>query len=203
MLLLAALCAFPLAGAQEPAAPTGCKACKQRGVLDCPAHDEDLRALEETVFCSAAAACADCGGALRVDCPKCPGGPESAPVAARRAEIAAWLAASGKHAAEEALGRPVLRVESEHLRLAAEIAVLKDGKKKVTGHAFLHHLARDGERAAALLAVPYGIERERDYRAPMRLWFWQRMEAHELLMREVLKSGSTGDFKLLGRKPIF
>lgn len=203
LLLLAALCAAPLAGPQADAAPAGCKSCKQRGVNDCKRHDDDLRELEAAVFCSQAADCADCGGSLRVDCPKCPGGPESAVMEARRAEIAAWLAAAGKHAAEEALGRPVLRVESPHLQLAAAIAALRDGKKKVDGHRFLHHLARDGEAAAALLAADYGIVRERDYRAPMRLWFWQDKGDHQTVMREVLKSGSSGDFKLLGRKPVF
>lgn len=172
-------------------------------MTDCKQHDEELRESEAAVFCSEAAACADCGGALRVDCPKCPGGPESAATAARRAEIAAWLAASGPHAAEVVLGRAVLRVESPHLRLAAEIRALRDGKKQVDGHHFLHHLARDGERAAALIAEAYGVERERDYRAPMRLWFWQGMETHQQVMREVLQSGSSGDFKLLGRNPVF
>lgn len=200
--LLAAVLLAP-AAAQEQPELKGCKQCKERGVLDCKRHDEDLRALEAESYCSEAAACPDCGGALVVDCPKCPGGPDSAPAEARRAELAAWFAAAGPHPAAEALGRPVLRVETAHLRLAAEIDALRDGKKKVSGHAFLHHLARDGERAAAMLAEQYHVERDRDYRAPMRLWFWQRMDAHTLLMREVLKSGSTGDFKLLGRKPVF
>lgn len=188
--------------AQAEAELAGCRSCKQRGVLDCARHDEELRALEAEVFCSEAAACPDCAGALRVDCAKCPGGPENAAMEARRAELAAWLAA-GTHAAEQALGRPVLRVEAPHAHYAAEIAALKDGKKKVDGHRFLHHLARDGEIAARLLAEHYGLDRERDYRAPMRLWFWQELPTHATLMREVLKSGSTGDFKLLGRKPVF
>ena len=203
LLLLAALAFTPLAAPQSGSEPSGCRSCKQRGVLDCARHDEELRALEPEVFCSEAAACPDCSGALSVDCLKCPGGPESAAMEARRAEVAAWLAASGKHAAEEALGRPVLRIEALHAHYAAEIETLKDGKKKVDGHLFLHRLARDGELAAKLLAEQYGIERERDYRAPMRLWFWQDAKAHAQLMREVLMSGSTGDFKLLGRKPLF
>lgn len=203
LLLLATLCFAPLAAPDQSGAPVGCRSCKQRGVVDCARHDEELRELEPSVFCSAAAACPDCAGALMVDCPKCEGGPETAAMEARRTEIAAWLAASGEHAAETALGRLVLRIEAPHAHYAAEIVELKDGKKKVDGHLFLHRLARDGERAAQLLAESYGLERERDYRAPMRLWFWQDAKTHTTLMREVLKSGSTGDFKLLGRKPVF
>lgn len=202
-LLLAALLFAPIAAAQSGDAPAGCKACKQRGVVDCARHEEELRELEPLVYCSEAAACPDCAGALRVDCPKCEGGPETAAMEARRAELAAWFAAAGEHVAETALGRKVLRIDAPHAHYAAEVAQLKDGKKKVGGHLFLHRLARDGERAAALLAESYGIEHERDYRAPMRLWFWQDADTHAKLMREVLKSGSTGDFKLLGRKPVF
>lgn len=203
LLLLAALGLPQPATPQDAAALTGCRACKNRGVTDCARHDEELRQLEPQVYCTAAAGCPDCGGALTVDCAKCPGGPDSAAMAARRAALVAWLAAAGEHAAETALGRKVLRIEAPHAHFAAEIDQLKDGKKKVDGHLFLHRLARDGERAAQLLAEGYGIERERDYRAPMRIWFWQDADTHATLMREVLKSGSTGDFKLLGRKPVF
>ena len=202
-LLLFALSPTPLLPAQEAAALTGCRSCKQRGVLDCPKHDADLRDLEAAVYCSEAAACPDCGGSLRVDCLKCEGGPETALMESRRAEMSAWLAAETVHPAETVLERKVLRIEAPNVHYAAEIGELKDGKKRVSGHRFLHFLARDGEQAAQLLCAQYGIDREKDFRAPMRLWFWQKPAAHATVMREILKSGSVGDYKLLGRKPLF
>jgi hypothetical protein len=191
-------------GRAEPPAPVlaGCKTCKLRGVTDCPEHEEDLRILERTVRCSQAAACQKCAGALVVDCPKCEGGPETAPAEARRADLAAWRA-TGKLPVEELLGREVLRVESEHVHLAAEIGTLRDGKKKVDGHRFLHVLSRDAEAVATLLNAHYSVERERDYKAPMRLWFWQSLDVHVKVMREQLKVSGAGDVKILGRKPQF
>lgn len=200
--MIGALLLGLLAALAPQDAPQGCRACQKRGVVDCPDHEPELRALEAGVFCSQAAACPKCGGALVVDCPKCDGGPESAAMEARRAALAAWLAA-GRLPVEEALGRTVLRVEAPHVHLAAEITFLKDGKKKVSGHAFLHALARDAEAAAAMVDGHFGLERERDYKAPMRLWFWQEQATHLQVMREFLKISGAGDVKILGRKPQF
>lgn len=202
-----ALLLWALTCAQEPApppvvAPAGCRACQKRGVTDCPDHEAGMRELEAGVLCSVAAGCAKCAGALVLDCPKCEGGPESAAAEARRAECAAWLA-QGRLPVEVALDRAVMRVESPHLHLAGEIGHLKQGKKKVSGHQFFHDLARDGERAAALIADHYGIERARDLKAPMRLWFWQTEATHLQVMREHLKISGAGDVKILGRKPTF
>jgi hypothetical protein len=196
VLLLVAVLALP-----QEAAPAGCRTCKQRGVTDCPNHEDEWREVERAVRCTVAAECAKCGGALVLDCPKCEGGPESAAADARRAELAAWRAE--RLPVEEALGRAVLRVEAQHVHLAAEIGTLKDGTRKVSGHQFLHALARDAERAAEMVAEHYGIVRETDYKAPMRLWFWQDRDTHLKVMREHMKISGSGDVKMLGRKPSF
>ena len=188
--------------AQEPA-PPGCRRCQYRGVVDCKLHDEELRALEPTVLCSEAAACPQCAGALVVDCERCDGGPESAAMLARRAELAAW--AAQQHEVEVFLGRRLQRIDTLHLELVASIDTLwLPGRKTkpVDGHHFLHCVARDGERAAALIAGHYGAQRE-DYRAAMRLWYWQEMADHKRIMADFLGSASTGDFKTLGRTPLF
>lgn len=204
-MLLALLLSCAALPAQEPPAPPppdGCKFCKQRGVMDCPDHEDDLRPMERAVFCSQSAGCAKCSGALVVDCPRCEGGPESEPAEARRAELAAWRA-TGRLPVEEMLARDVLRIEAEHVHLAAEIGVLKDGKKKVDGHRFLHVLARDAEIAAGMVDAHYAVERARDYKAPMRLWFWQQPEVHRMVVQDHLKVSGAGDVKILGRKPVF
>lgn len=201
--LLAAALEWNPAPRQDPApVPAGCRSCKQRGVTDCPEHEEDTRALESAVRCSQAASCQKCGGSLVLDCPKCEGGPESAPAEARRAELVAWRA-TGRLPVEDLLGREVLRIEAEHVHLAAEIVALKDGKKKVDGHRFLHTLARDAEMAAGMVDAHYSVDRARDYKAPMRLWFWQKPAVHRQVMQEYLKVSGAGDVKILGRKPQF
>lgn len=195
VLLIALLCAP--AGSEDK----GCRRCDFRGVTDCEQHDEELRALEATVFCSVAAACADCGGALVVDCEHCDGGPENAAMVARRAELAAWVAIP--HPLEAQLDIKLMRIEDDRFEFVGSIDKLKRGKRTVEGHTYFHHVARDCARAEALIAEHYKVDAEVDYRARMRLWLWQSREDHERVMSEYLSSGSTGDYKLLGKDPIF
>lgn len=193
-----------IAGAQEPATedvPAGCRRCDHRGVVDCKQHDDELREMEAQVLCSQAAACTDCGGALVVDCERCEGGPENAAMEARRAELAAWAAIP--HEVEAFLERDVLQIDSVHLQLLGSIDELKLSKKKrIDGHHFLHLVARDSEKAAVLIADHYGAERK-DYLAAQRLWFWQDMADHKRIMADFLHSSGSGDFKGLGRTPLF
>jgi len=199
MLSIALLIA--LSSAPAAADLDGCRRCDFRGVTDCPQHDDELRELERTVYCSVAAACADCGGSLALDCEHCGGGPENAPMEARRAELAAW--ASVKHPLEVELDFDLIRVEDDRFELVGSIRKLKRGKQTVDGHTYFHHLARDCARTAALIAEHYQVKAAEDYFGRMRLWVWQSREDHERVMAEHLHSGSTGDYKLLGKDPIF
>ena len=190
-----------LAGAGFVSEGDGCRRCDRRGVVDCSLHTAELRELEKTVRCNVAAACEDCAGALVVDCEHCDGGPENDAMIARRAELAAW--AAQRHVLEEDLHIDLIRIESERFELLTSIRKLKRGRKKIDGHTFLHHLARDCTRTAALVAEHYTVDPEKDYRARMRLWLWQSRDDHKRVMAEYLHSGSTGDYKLLGKDPIF
>lgn len=199
-MLLAALAAAVLAAPQE--APKGCRRCDHRGVVGCPRHTAEERAAEaEVLHCSVAARCPECAGALLVDCPRCDGGPESALMAQRRADAAAWLAVEDP--LEALLRRPLARAETAHFRLIVDAPEsLRDGKKKVDGHGFLHLVARDLERVAALQDGHFGAKPS-DRRSPARMWFWERRDDHAAVMLKYLYSTSAGDFKLLGRDPVF
>lgn len=189
------------AGAESSPALDGCRRCKFRGVVACDEHDDDLRELEATVYCSVAARCEPCGGALLVDCEHCEGGPDNAAMEARRAELAAWLAVP--HPLEEQLGMELIRVEDDRFLFAGRVDRLKRGRKRVDGHHFFHHLARDAAHTARLVDEHYAVVPDEDYRAQMRLWLWQDPADHAKVMREYLLSSSTGDYKLLGKDPIF
>ncbi len=200
MLLAAFLLAIP--AVPLPQDPEGCRRCDHRGVVDCKRHDEELLALERRVgFCAAAARCEDCGGSLLVPCKRCDGGPETGKMELRRAEVAAWLAEEDP--LEKFLERPLVRIETPHFLFATDAEQLHRGKKeKVDGHRFLHELARDAEDAAAWIDQHYAPS-EKDYRARMRLWFWEHKADHLKVMRHFLGSGSAGDFKMLGHEPLF
>ncbi|HEX9793198.1 MAG TPA: hypothetical protein VGC54_04365 [Planctomycetota bacterium] len=202
-----ALLVFLLLAAAAPASAQaddwkGCRRCDHRGVEDCSAHSPELLALEAGVLgCSTAARCPECGGALLVDCEKCEGGPESALIETRKAAAAAFLAEEDP--IEAFLGRELLRIGLSRFALLADVAELGEGRKKtVDGHLWLHRLAADLDLTDRDVLAHYGAT-EKDYRAPMRLWFWDRLEDHAAVMTQFLFSTKAGDFKMLGRDPIF
>ncbi len=205
LLLLPLLIALPSGSSPPEVLPSvqekGCRRCDQRGVVDCKSHDAELRALEQEVWCTVAAACDACGGALVVACEHCDGGPETAAMFTRRKALQDW--AADPHPVEELLHQKVMRIESTHLELVGAIGKLKRGRKKIDGHHFLHHLARDGERAAKQIDEHFEVDPKEAYKTLMRLWFWQEPGVHAEVMDKVLLSASTGDYKLLGKDPIF
>ena len=183
----------------------GCRRCDHRGVVDCSDawHGDVPLAWEADVLCSVAAACPSCGGALVVDCPKCDGGPESAAMAARRAELQAF--AAEPHPALELLGPPVMRVEGPHLELAGRIRALRGPKKKdrPSGHRFLHEALRESERAADLVDAHFGFEVGEEPPGPIPMWFWQDLDDHVRVLHELVGATGSGDLKRLDRHPLF
>ena len=210
-LLLAALLGAAPAGHQPSVRPAasappvledegGCRRCDHRGVEVCGEHSDEPLAMEaEVLFCSTIAACEECLGTLLVYCDRCEGGPDSHKIPERRAEIEAWLAKDHMGAF---LGKHVPHVETTHFELVVDVPVMKDGKKKKDPHLTMHYVARDVEQVASLIGEHYGVERE-DYFSIMRMWIWQDPADHAAVMKEFLLSTSTGDFKMLGKGPVF
>lgn len=187
-------------GAGLLAQDAGCKRCDFQGVVPCKRHKAEMLEHESHVlFCSVAAACKDCGGALVVDCTRCDGGPGSEAMSSRRAEIAEWMA---QDAISEHLGRPIRRAETEHFQLVMEAEAMKDGRKKVDPHLLMHLIAEDVEHVAGRIAEHYVVE-EDSYFAKMRMWMWHEVKDHNSAMQEFMNTVTGGDFKLLGREPIF
>jgi len=185
-----------------------CPNCLHRGVLPCKEHTDIPREEEEPtaenpiVYCSWAAACKACGGTMWVDCGRCSGGDRSQEIEEKRRLIAAWLE-SGQ--LEKKLGRAVSRLESKRFAIAVDIPELAtdgNGKKKMSGHALAHQLARDGEHVTALVAEHYAMT-DMDYRAKMRMWLWGTLETHHKAQEVFQGTITGGDFKLLGRDPVF
>ncbi len=182
-----------------------CPNCLHQGVLPCKEH-EDVPASEEepgpenpVLYCSWAANCAACGGTLWIDCPRCTRGERTKEIEERRALIRDWME---QNALERELARAVPRLESARFRLVIDVAQLPEGKKKVSGHALAHRLAHDLEHVAAKVSEHYQMEAQ-DYRAKMRMWLWSTLETHQQAQTKFQGTITTGDFKLLGRDPVF
>jgi hypothetical protein len=185
-----------------------CPNCLHRGVLPCKEHVEVPRVEEEPTdenpiaYCSWSAACADCGGTLWIDCPRCSSGERTQEIEERALAIRAWLE-SGQ--LERKLGRPVPRLDTERFAIVVDVPELPSddkGKKKLSGHVLAHQLARDLERVARLVAGHYAIA-DVDYRAKMRMWLWDSAEAHRKAQEHFQGTITGGDFKVLGRDPVF
>lgn len=182
-----------------------CPNCLHQGVLPCKAHGEVTLAEEERTaengleFCSWFAACTLCKGTGFVDCPRCPGGERTDEIAARASAVAKWMEPD---ALEQALGHAVGRVQTEHHQIVVEVPVLPEGKKKVKAHVMAHRLASDLEHVAAQIGAHYAMTAN-DYRARMRMWIWDDLAAHRVAMEKFLGTLTEGDFKMLGRDPVF
>ncbi|MFT4648830.1 MAG: hypothetical protein ACI9X4_002062 [Glaciecola sp.] len=225
LLVLLVFLVLPVALVMAPSAQgaqrvkVGCKRCKDLGVLPCGEHNKEILALEQAVqFCSIAATCEPCGGSFQVDCDRCDHGTSSDAVALRRTQVAEWLA---NEPMRQHLGRPVPHVETKHFLLIVDTGPLKQGKKKIDNHLCLHRVAQDVEQVASLLGQHLelsgkgpvqnlnegptleGTIPESEYFSKMRMWIWEDRKDHKGVMREFLRSGGTGDFKMLGRNPVF
>ncbi len=194
---LALLVALP-APAQEAEPHGGCRACDMRGVRACKKHPADLAAFEAEVrFCSVAARCPDCGGALTVDCGKCADGPDSPAREKRMESCKRWLDAGSDP--ERVLGRPLVRVETEHFEVIID-AELKEGSKTYSAHEFAHLAARELEAMAVSLDAHFGATAG-SYAGRTRIWYWANPEDHGRVNREIFGRNVDAAMKFYGPKP--
>ena len=92
--------------------------------------------------------------------------------------------------------------ETEHYQLVMDLEPMKEGRKKVDPHLFLHRVAQDVEHVASRIAEHYAVE-PGAYGSKMRMWMWEEAEDHESAMGRFLGTVTRGDFKLLGKAPVF
>ena len=196
--LLLALLAAPAFPAQAEEPDGGCRACDMQGVRVCKKHPAELAAYEAEVrFCSAAARCADCGGALTVDCGKCADGPAS-PLREKRAfACERWMEVGSDP--EKLFQRPLLRIETEHFEVIID-AELKEGSKTYDAHTFGHFLARELEAMAKSLDEHYGATAG-SYAGRTRIWYWSKAEDHARVNREIFGRNVDSAMKFYGAKP--
>ena len=129
-----------------------------------------------------------------------PAGPTPPLIWSGRAAILAWLEETPL---EAHFGRDLPRIETERYQLVIDTGEVREGrKKKVDAHTLSHLVADDVERVAELMAGHFEVK-EGDYHSKMRMWMWKGPEDHATAMAKFLGSTGTGDFKILGRMPVF
>ncbi len=179
----------------------GCRRCDHRGVSACSKHSSEILEAETRVlFCSVVAHCEDCHGSLVVDCPHCDGGPGSAAMEARLKEVAEWLS---KSPVEAHFGREVPRCETRRFEVVLEVeGKFKENKKTIDAHGLMHLVADDCEFVARGVDEHFDIE-DGDLFAKMRMWMWPTAKDHASAVLEFMRQSARGDFKLLGKDPVF
>lgn len=99
----------------DPTQQTTCGACGSEGLLACQNHKRGEAELEANArHCTAAIACAQCRGTLRIDCPKCPLGDTA--IERLRADQQRWLDSKQEHF--KLIGDEFLVGESAHFELS-------------------------------------------------------------------------------------
>jgi len=186
---------------KAPKPPKGCKKCKERGVVDCNRHPKDLREaeMEEGVFCTDAARCQKCQGAMVLPCQKCDGGPETAAMVRRKRQAQAWLARDSK--LETILQRPLRRLEAPGVELVLEARSLKREKRRSDPHAFAHHMLGLLRETRAHIDQDFGTSLL-DTSSPTRTWIWETAKDHLATAEGMLGIRPSGDFKWLGHQPV-
>ncbi len=179
----------------------GCRRCDERGVVDCTGHQK-VGLLEEyfVPYCSVAARCRSCLGALVLDCPHCDGGPDSMALEARKALVAQWL--NKESAPEVVLKKTFLRLETDAFRLLLDVAKVKNEKKMKDPHRFAHFLMRRLEGTADLFrdhfqAKPHHLI------SPISIWWFSDAKEKRKVMEDVLLISSGGDIKKYTRNPVY
>lgn len=155
--------------AQDPPVVT-CRSCGNHGVLDCTKHKKPGLDQERAVrFCSFAAACKQCAGALQVDCRQCTNEAAQDALAARVELVAKWREGRRTEIDSLARGEPLLHLETEHVDLGFGFEKITVGKQKLDTHEGLH-LYGDRIEAFRRLYVETMQVEEKDFSARLRIY---------------------------------
>ncbi len=204
---LVALSCGAVAVAQSEPPTVLCKSCGNRGARDCSRHRKWLEIERGVVFCSEAAACKKCRGALRVDCKICTNPATEQGLVERRRLVAEWYGARKQQLEDftRGKGEDFLHIKTANLDLNFSAWPLTVGKRKLDNHQLAHLYA---DRIEALRTefkrvfelTDRDFPREDDEVSPrMRVWVTRKPGDHRLIAPRATGIGSRGPgVKLMG-----
>lgn len=192
-----------LALAAGLAAQVSCRVCSSNGSHPCSKHRGFLEREQPghgTSFCSVAAECKQCGGALATDCRTCSSPDVERELARRRQQVADWL--TERRAAVDAFTgseRPVLHLRTPHCELAFTIGPLTVDRRKLDPHALMHLYGERIEALRALFVTTLELD-DGDLPGTLQVFMFRDQRDHERIGPRVTGlggGGSTGT-KLMG-----
>ncbi|GAB4150433.1 MAG: hypothetical protein Fur0037_18980 [Planctomycetota bacterium] len=202
--LVPALLALAAAqSAQEPA--VACRNCGNHGSIPCPKHGRGLLELEKSVeFCSEAAACRTCKGALEIDCRSCRNGPAERRIDSRISDVAAWLDARRRQVDRITDNVPLMHLRTAHVDLCFSIRPLTVGKVKMGTHELMHLFGQRIEDLRGLFLRTLALE-ERDLPARLGIYMFRDQQDHTRIGPRVtgMGGGGTTGTKLMGVDAVY
>ncbi|MEM7206018.1 MAG: hypothetical protein AAF628_37530 [Planctomycetota bacterium] len=180
-----------------------CRSCSDQGLRECKKHRGLLAQEREVEFCSVAAACRTCAGALAADCKRCDDPATQGELESRQALVAAWVAARRARIDEHATRGEILHARTAHVDLAFSIRPLMVGKKKLDSHRLMHLYLERIEALHARFCQVFGIE-DSVFSTRLQLFVFHDRDDHRVIApREAGGGGEALGMKLMGNSAVY
>lgn len=198
-----ALLVVLLLAAAAVAQATNCQACFAKGTVPCTKHGrflEQEKPENGTVFCSVAADCKNCLGALAVDCKQCRNEAAETDLQRRQQLVQDWL--KQRRAAIEPLAQkgPPLYLKTAHCELAFAIKPLMVGKDKLDTHALMHLYGQRIEAERKLFCEVFEAT-DQDLPGTLQVYMFREFDDHTKVCPVVTGIGAgraAAGIKLMG-----
>jgi hypothetical protein len=203
-LALALLLVGGAPAAQQPDAPVTCRNCNNKGSFPCTKHGKDLGPEGDPVvhWCSVAAECKACGGALAVDCKQCRR-PDVEGALVERQRLLHDLIEQRRKNVDDAIGnRTLVHIETTHCDFVCGVKPLTVGKVKLDTHAVAHLYAQRIEALRSLFLTTLELKDE-DLPGRLRVYMFKEQKEHGVIGPRETGMGSATSVGLKQMGPEF
>ncbi|MBK8097820.1 MAG: hypothetical protein IPK26_11975 [Planctomycetes bacterium] len=194
-----------LVQAQDTKPPLPCQPCTSHGELPCKAHGKGVLELEKVVrFCSVAADCKTCQGALATDCKSCRNQPAETALA-ERVKLAQQLLTQRRKDIDAVIdNKPLLHLTTEHLDLVFSIRPLTIGRDKIETHPLMHLYGQRIEALRTLFLQTFDVP-DGDLPGRLRIHMFRDEQDHAFFGPRVtgMGGGSSTGTKLMGAECVY
>jgi hypothetical protein len=165
-----------------------CRACEGKGVLECKQHKGMLEKEQAVKFCSVAAECKLCGGALQVDCRSCRNTEAESELQRRQKLVADWMAGRRKEVDDLTRNQALMHLETAHFELTFSIRPMTVGKDKVETHPLMHLYGERLEALRTLFLQTFAIPESQEA-GKFRVFMFRDMQDHTIIAPRVTGFG--------------
>ncbi|MHC4897409.1 MAG: hypothetical protein ACYTGW_09920, partial [Planctomycetota bacterium] len=172
-----------------------CSFCKDKGAKDCKKHRKGLLELERKVlYCSVAAACKTCAGALVTDCKYCRNTPVEQS-AQQRCRLAKEFVKQRRQKVDKYLRKSdkILHGRTEHVVLAFSVQPLTvgTGRQKLDTHRLMHLYLERLEALYQDFQTTFGLT-DADFKIPLSIYMFRKLATHLEIAPRVTGIGGRG-----------